>query len=87
MNRLLHFVKLGIATASTFLILFAPWLRPFPSAIGQVVHRIFPFARGIFEDKVANFWCATNVVIKWRRWFDVTGMARVRLLRETLLTL
>jgi len=32
------------------------------------VSRIFPFARGLFEDKVANFWCASNVLIKWRAW-------------------
>ena len=30
----------------------------------QLVHRVFPFARGLFEDKVANFWCALNVVFK-----------------------
>lgn len=30
----------------------------------QMVHRIFPFARGLFEDKVANFWCALNIVVK-----------------------
>jgi alpha-1,3-glucosyltransferase len=30
----------------------------------QMIHRIFPVARGLFEDKVANFWCALNVVIK-----------------------
>ncbi|THU87032.1 hypothetical protein K435DRAFT_731058 [Dendrothele bispora CBS 962.96] len=32
------------------------------------ISRIFPFARGLFEDKVANFWCASNVLIKWRVW-------------------
>lgn len=32
----------------------------------QLIHRVFPFARGLFEDKVANFWCALNVVIKLR---------------------
>ncbi|PNY29200.1 Dolichyl pyrophosphate Man9GlcNAc2 alpha-1,3-glucosyltransferase [Tolypocladium capitatum] len=32
----------------------------------QMIHRIFPFSRGLFEDKVANFWCAANVVIKLR---------------------
>ncbi|GJN66509.1 CAZyme family GT57 [Purpureocillium lilacinum] len=32
----------------------------------QMVHRIFPFSRGLFEDKVANFWCAANVVFKLR---------------------
>ena len=34
----------------------------------QSLHRIFPFARGLYEDKVANFWCASNVVLKWRLW-------------------
>ena len=32
----------------------------------QMLHRIFPFSRGLFEDKVANFWCAANVVFKLR---------------------
>ncbi len=34
----------------------------------QVVHRIFPFARGLFEDKVANVWCAANVVVKLNKY-------------------
>lgn len=32
----------------------------------QSLHRIFPFARGLFEDKVANFWCALNTIYKLR---------------------
>ncbi|KAG6010817.1 hypothetical protein E4U21_004205 [Claviceps maximensis] len=34
----------------------------------QMIHRIFPFSRGLFEDKVANFWCALNVVVKLRNY-------------------
>ena len=49
------FVKLGLATVGSFVVLFGPFLYPL-GELGQVVHRIFPFARGIFEDKVANFW-------------------------------
>ena len=30
-------------------------------AVLQVVHRMFPFARGLYEDKVANFWCSISV--------------------------
>lgn len=30
----------------------------------QAIHRIFPFARGLFEDKVANLWCALHTVHK-----------------------
>lgn len=32
--------------------------------LAQLVHRVFPFARGLFEDKVANFWCALNILYK-----------------------
>ncbi|KAK4659381.1 Glucosyltransferase-like protein [Podospora pseudocomata] len=37
---------------------------PIVEQLVQMVHRVFPFARGLFEDKVANFWCALNVVVK-----------------------
>ena len=30
----------------------------------QIIHRCFPFARGIFEDKVANVWCALHTIHK-----------------------
>lgn len=30
----------------------------------QMIHRVFPFSRGLFEGKVANFWCAANVLVK-----------------------
>nr|OQO32010.1 hypothetical protein B0A51_00809 [Rachicladosporium sp. CCFEE 5018] len=32
-------------------------LYPYITQLLQAVHRIFPFARGLFEDKVANIWC------------------------------
>ncbi|AEO70328.1 glycosyltransferase family 57 protein [Thermothielavioides terrestris NRRL 8126] len=41
---------------------------PVVEQLVQMVHRIFPFARGLFEDKVANFWCALNVVIKLKKY-------------------
>ncbi|KAK7923385.1 dolichyl pyrophosphate Man9GlcNAc2 alpha-1 3-glucosyltransferase [Apiospora marii] len=41
---------------------------PVVEQLVQMVHRIFPFSRGLFEDKVANFWCAINVVIKMRKY-------------------
>ena len=34
----------------------------------QSIHRIFPFARGLFEDKVANAWCVIHVVHKLNRY-------------------
>lgn len=41
---------------------------PVVEQLAQLVHRVFPFARGLFEDKVANFWCAANVIIKLRKY-------------------
>lgn len=64
------FIRLALITTSTFLLLFLPFLPPFAtfSAILGPISRIFPFDRGLFEDKVANFWCASNVIFKWKAW-------------------
>ncbi|KAG9308454.1 glycosyltransferase family 57 protein [Chiua virens] len=67
------FTRLALVTTLTFLVAFAPFLPPFSpiSTLGDSIARIFPFSRGLFEDKVANFWCFTNVtVLKWRRVFE-----------------
>ena len=40
------------------------WYYPPLLQLTQSIHRIFPFARGIFEDKVANLWCALHTVHK-----------------------
>ena len=36
------------------------WYYPYTLQLAQSIHRIFPFARGLFEDKVANIWCAMH---------------------------
>ena len=41
---------------------------PVVEQLVQMVHRVFPFARGLFEDKVANFWCALNVLLKLHKY-------------------
>ncbi|KAI5854515.1 glycosyltransferase family 57 protein [Durotheca rogersii] len=56
----------------------APYYPVFEQ-MAQMIHRMFPFARGLFEDKVANFWCAANVVIKLRR-YPVELLQRASLL-------
>ncbi|KAH7915868.1 glycosyltransferase family 57 protein [Hygrophoropsis aurantiaca] len=67
------FMRLAFTVTLTLILLFAPFLPPLSpsSTILAPVSRIFPFARGLFEDKVANFWCFTNVLlIKWKRMFE-----------------
>jgi alpha-1,3-glucosyltransferase len=78
------FVRLAVVTAGTFALLFLPFLpplAPFPVILDPIT-RIFPFNRGIFEDKVANFWCASNVVVKWKLWISQSTLVRL----STLLT-
>lgn len=40
--------------------------------LGQMGHRVFPFSRGLFEDKVANFWCALHTFYKLKRFETAT---------------
>ena len=39
-------------------------LYPIALQLTQAIHRIFPFARGLFEDKVANIWCSIHTLHK-----------------------
>ena len=38
--------------------------------LGQILFRLFPIARGLFEDKVSNIWCTLHTVVKIRKHFD-----------------
>lgn len=80
------FINLALAVTVTFIALFAPFLTSLSSFL-QAIHRIFPFARGLFEDKVANAWCALNVVIKLRDLAPVSTLAKLALLATVLAVL
>ncbi|XP_072245198.1 dolichyl pyrophosphate Man9GlcNAc2 alpha-1,3-glucosyltransferase [Leuresthes tenuis] len=58
-------VKIAATVLVTFSLCWLPFLSH-PSQALQVVRRIFPVARGLFEDKVANTWCSLNTLIKIR---------------------
>ncbi|KAF8950940.1 Glucosyltransferase-like protein [Haplosporangium bisporale] len=68
-------IKLGTTVIATLGLMFSPWLQS-QEEILQVVHRIFPVFRGLYQDKVANIWCAVNVVIKLREMFDIQELVR-----------
>ncbi|KAL9181930.1 hypothetical protein ACHAXT_012273 [Thalassiosira profunda] len=69
-----RFFALGLTVILTFAVLWAPFAM-YPRAaiasttaahsrldgIMQILRRLFPFNRGIFEGKVANLWCALSV--------------------------
>ncbi|KAI9505192.1 Glucosyltransferase-like protein [Coemansia spiralis] len=74
-HGLILFVKLGLAVVSTFSIMLLPWIHS-PVQLQQILIRVFPVARGLYEDKVANVWCALNVAVKLRSIFDVQLLLR-----------
>ncbi|XP_057960915.1 probable dolichyl pyrophosphate Man9GlcNAc2 alpha-1,3-glucosyltransferase [Malania oleifera] len=65
-NPLLEVSKLGLVVLGTFAVVWWPYCRSLDSVLG-VFARLAPFERGIFEDYVANFWCTTSVIIKWKK--------------------
>jgi alpha-1,3-glucosyltransferase len=74
-----HFAPLPIFTEHSFRIDYQAWYYPIVQQFAQIIYRVFPFARGLFEDKVANFWCALNVVVKLRN-YDSEILQRASLL-------
>ncbi|XP_076026316.1 dolichyl pyrophosphate Man9GlcNAc2 alpha-1,3-glucosyltransferase [Genypterus blacodes] len=57
--------RIAVTVLVTFALCWSPFLSD-PSQALQVVRRIFPVARGLFEDKVANAWCSLNTLVKIR---------------------
>ena len=55
------------------------YLYPLALHLTQAVHRIFPLARGLFEDKVANIWCAVHTIYKLNK-LPLEFLSRISLL-------
>lgn len=83
-SQLKNLVQIGAATVATFAIIWYPFLQIHDGVFQQVIVRIFPFQRGIFEDYVANFWCTLNVVIKIKRLLNPTSIASYSLILTAL---
>lgn len=69
--KIVALTAVGSTTVAVFLGVWIPFLWTDTDPL-QVVRRIFPVNRGVFEDYVANFWCALNVVVKIRNIFTTT---------------
>ncbi|XP_026501293.1 dolichyl pyrophosphate Man9GlcNAc2 alpha-1,3-glucosyltransferase [Vanessa tameamea] len=76
-SHIIHrFNKLAIAVISTFIIIWYPLLNSWDDVF-QVLHRLFPVKRGVFEDKVSNVWCSANVFIKLKYVYNNEEMIRM----------
>ena len=75
---LFYIIFYGIITILINGIIYYPWIES--SKLKDVFNRIFPVKRGIFEDKVATFWCVLNVFIKLNKKFDNNFLVKLSLL-------
>lgn len=70
-----NIVLIGFIVVSTTALLFLPFLSSKESLL-QVIHRIFPFYRGVFEDKVANIWFSLSILYKYRNFYTLEQLLR-----------
>lgn len=88
---ILHVAKLGAAVVGTFVALWLPFCENFDTLGGcgapwlSILTRIFPFHRGIFEDKVANLWYSSSVILDWRLFLTASQLKLASLLLTLLL--
>jgi alpha-1,3-glucosyltransferase len=47
-----------------------------PVNAAQVLQRLAPVHRGLFEDYVANVWCATHPLVKWKQLLSQAALVR-----------
>ncbi|CAX40205.1 Dolichyl pyrophosphate Man9GlcNAc2 alpha-1,3-glucosyltransferase, putative [Candida dubliniensis CD36] len=88
LNSLSKFFLVGLTVVITQFIYLLPFIWFHPDSILQIVYRVFPFNRGLFEDKVANFWCTTNILIKYREIFtDASQLSKLTLIATLLATI
>ncbi|KAK1265111.1 putative dolichyl pyrophosphate Man9GlcNAc2 alpha-1,3-glucosyltransferase [Acorus gramineus] len=65
--------KLGLVVLLTFTIVWSPYLYSM-KAVMEVLSRLAPFERGIYEDYVANFWCTSSILVKWKILFSLHSL-------------
>eukprot|EP01018_Ginkgo_biloba_P004856 Gb_05340 [translate_table: standard] len=70
--------KLGLMVIGTFTVIWWPFLYS-KEAILEVLSRLAPFERGIYEDYVSTFWCGTSLLIKWKQRFSMATLSRFAL--------
>lgn len=81
-----NLLKLSVVVVFTFLISWYPVANNYQQLF-QVLHRIFPLARGVFEDKVSNFWCLLNVIFKFRNYLSNENIALICAVLTLLISL
>ncbi|XP_035947253.1 dolichyl pyrophosphate Man9GlcNAc2 alpha-1,3-glucosyltransferase isoform X1 [Halichoerus grypus] len=56
-------IKLACTVVASFILCWLPFFTE-REQMQQVLRRLFPVDRGLFEDKVANIWCSFSIFLK-----------------------
>lgn len=76
-------VGVGVTVILSQAVVLSPFISD-PKQALQILYRVFPFNRGLFEDKVANFWCTTNVLVKYREIVAPQTLSKMALITTVL---
>lgn len=63
---LVSYMKWGFTALATLALCFGPFLQS-QELLFTVLKRLFPVNRGLFEEKVSNFWCTLSILTKFHR--------------------
>lgn len=71
--------QIGLVVVATFVVCWSPFLLQNDPVgqVSQIFHRIFPVARGLYEDKVANFWCSISPIFKLQNFASSPTMMKI----------
>lgn len=86
LQSLVKLISIGSAVVLTILLVCLPFINKFENAL-QLLIRLFPIARGVFEDKVANVWCVLNIAYKLKVLLSNEEMAKLCLLTTCLVVI
>ena len=75
MISIIYIIIYIIITLITNVVIYLPWLQS--QKIKDVFTRIFPVHRGIYEDKVATFWCVLNIFYKLNKHFNINALIKL----------
>jgi alpha-1,3-glucosyltransferase len=83
--KIAMFAKLGGVVLLTFVVCWLPFLSL--EQAQQVLKRLVPVGRGLFEDKVANFWCSVSPFWKLKQHYSNETLFRISMTFTLLLSL
>jgi alpha-1,3-glucosyltransferase len=68
-KMIVEHLKYALIVIGVSLIVWAPWINHVDT-LTSVISAIFPVHRGLYQLKVPNFWCISDIIFKWESLFS-----------------